>query len=292
VIRPLLAAALAAAASLPLVAAPVPKSDPDADTLLARVRPENLCGTLAQPAVAKELELTGDQTKQVEAVSEGMAAKVKARFAVLKGRPNGGGTEAMLEVFSLIGEVNAELDAEVCKVLTAAQLRRVRQLQIQKEGPAALLGRHGIRTINPTPDQEDKMATELTRWRKVPMIDEIIAASSGALGGGVNNDLPAFQKVLDKFCADTDAVQEAMLKVLTAEQRARWAKLVGDPLPRKELLMASSAFGDGRLVKAIDEAQNAQLPPPQAVPAVVPAGGAAPPELPPPAAAPPPAEKK
>lgn len=183
----------------------------------------------------------------------------------------------MLEVFGMIGGVNAELDVEVEKVLTADQLRRVRQIQLQKEGPAALLGRYGIRAINPTVEQEDKMAAELAKCRKVPMIDEIIAASTGALGGAGNGDMPALQKALEKYCADNDAVQEAMLKVLTAEQRAKWAKLVGDPLPRKELMLSSSAFGDAKLVKAIDEGQNAQQPPPAAVPAAPP---------------PPPAEKK
>lgn len=291
-----LAVLTAALIAAPLFAAPVPKSDgADVDKLLARVRVENLSSTLGQPAVAKALGISEKQAKQIETLSDDMAAKVKAKFGVLKQVPNGG-TEAMLEVFGMIGEINAELDAEVEKVLTAEQLRRVRQIQLQKEGPAALLGRYGIRAINPTVEQEDKMGAELARCRKVPMIDEIIAASTGALGGAENADMPALQKLLDKYCADIDAVQEAMLKVLTAEQRATWAKLVGDPLPRKELLVSSSAFGDTKLVKAIDDGQNAQQPQPQ-VPAqvVIPAGGVAPPPalLPPPAAPPPlPVEKK
>jgi hypothetical protein len=263
----------------PLVAAPVPKSDgPDVDKVLSRVRVENLNGLLAQPTVAKEVSLSNEQTKTIESLTDGMAAKVRAKFVVLKQLPGGGdGTEATLEVFGTIAEVNAELDLEAVKVLTADQLRRVRQIQLQKEGPAALLGRHGIRVINPTAEQEDQLATELAKWRKLPMMDEIIAASTGALGGAGNGDLPALQKVLDKYCVDTDTVQEAMLKVLTPEQRAKWAKLVGDPLPRKELLLSSSAFGDAKLVKAIEEGQNAQQPPPAAVPA---------------APLPPPAEKK
>jgi Spy/CpxP family protein refolding chaperone len=279
-----LSAALIAATSF---AAPVPKADPDADKLLARVRVENLGGLLAQPAVAKAVSLTDEQKQTIDTLTDGMAAKVKAKFGVLKQLPGGGGgTEAMLEVFGMIGEINGELDAEVAKVLTPGQLRRVRQIQLQKEGPAALLGRHGIRAINPTADQEDKMAAELAKWRKVPMIDEIIASSTGALGGPGNDELPAFHKLLEKFSADTEAVQEAMLKVLTKEQRAMWEKMTGDPLPRKELLLASSAFGDGKLVKAIDEGQNAQLPPPpppQVVPPILPAGGVPPPVLPPPA---------
>jgi hypothetical protein len=275
-----LAALSAALFATHLFAAPVPKAEPaDVNKLLARVRVENLSTMLAQPAVAKEVHLSDEQTKSIESLSDGMAAKVRAKFVVLKQLPGGGGgTEATLEVFGMIAEVNAELDVEAVKVLTADQLRRVRQIQLQKEGPAALLGRHGIRAINPTVEQEDKMSAELAKWRKLPMMDEMVAASTGALGAAGGNEQAAFQKVIDKFCVDTDAVQEAMLKVLSAEQRATWAKLVGDPLPRKELLLSSSAFGDGKLVKAIDEGQNAQVPQP-----------APPPAAPPP---PPPVEKK
>jgi hypothetical protein len=275
-----LAALSAALFATQLFAAPVPKAEPaDVNKLLARVRVENLSMMLAQPAVAKEVHLSDEQTKSIESLSDGMAAKVRAKFVVLKQLPGGGGgTEATLEVFGMIAEVNAELDVEAVKVLTADQLRRVRQIQLQKEGPAALLGRHGIRAINPTVEQEDKMSAELAKWRKLPMMDEMVAASTGALGAAGGNEQAAFQKVIDKFCVDTDAVQEAMLKVLSAEQRATWAKLVGDPLPRKELLLSSSAFGDGKLVKAIDEGQNAQVLQP-----------APPPAAPPP---PPPVEKK
>lgn len=84
----LLSAALLVA---PLFAAPVPKSDgTDVDRLLARVRVENLSSTLAQPAVAKVVGITEEQAKKIETLSDEMAAKVKAKFGVLKQVPDGG----------------------------------------------------------------------------------------------------------------------------------------------------------------------------------------------------------
>lgn len=285
----ILTAALFAA---PLFAAPVPKSDgPEVEKLLARVRVDNLGGMLAQPTLEKAFGLTADQRKKIDALTDEVTGKVQVRFMAAKQGGNAGaGVETMLDVFGMIAEMNGELDAEATKALTADQLRRARQIQLQKEGPAGLLGRHALRALQPTVEQEDRMAAELAKLRKVPMIDEIIAASSGGLGGPGNEELPAFKKMLEKFCTDTDAVYESMLKVLTKEQRAKWEAMVGEPLPRFELLVAGSPLGDGKLVKAIDAGQNAQQPQPPVVaqPVIPAAGGAPPPGLLPPPAAPPP----
>ena len=283
-----LTAALIAA---PLYAAPVPKSDgADVDKLLARVRVSNVGGMLAQPTVAKAIALTDEQKKKIDGLTDDMVTKAKAKYAAAKQFANAGAEmNAMLGTFGAIGEMNTAFDSEVTELLTSEQLRRLRQIQLQREGPTALLSRHGMRALNPTVEQEDKLSAELAKWKKVPMFDEIVAAASGALGA-TGGEADVINAVLKQYAEDTDAVREAMLKVLTAEQRAMWSKMVGDSIPQRELLLAGSPFGDGKLVTGIMEASAVPAPPPvvQAVPVVVPAGGVPPPRLPPPAVPPPP----
>lgn len=283
----------AALFAVPLFAAPVPKSDgPDVNQLLARVRLENLNSTLAQPTVAKAIRLTDEQAKKIESLTDERLAKAQKQFAAAKGGP---GDLDTLTMFAVIGEMSTAFDDELPPLLTADQIRRLRQIQLQREGPAALLGRHGMRAINPTAEQEDKLAAEYAKRNKVMMMDEIIAATAGGVAEQ-GRESEALVAVLKQYADDTEAVQEAMLKVLTPEQRATWAKVVGEPLPRNELILAGSPFGDGKLMVSILKAQLAEAPaPPVVAQPVIPAAGVAPPRLPPPAAPPlqlPPVEKK
>lgn len=257
------------------VAAPVPKPDAKlVDRLLERVRVDNVGSTLAQPPVAKELALDEKQGAKLGELIDEMGNKLKAKVMAAQGN---NGPEEMLGMFGAMLEFGQEFDAAVLKVLTPAQVRRLKQLQLQKEGPAALLGRHAVRALNPTAEQEAKMEVELARWKKLPMMDEIIAMTgmeqvqAGAGGGG---DGAAMLRMLEKYAHDVDAVQEAMLKCLTKEQRETWKQMTGDPLPRLDLLRASTAFGDVRAVKVVTDVQNAAQPvaPPPVAQAVVPAG--------------------
>lgn len=295
-IRPHTSLALLSAAWLvaPLVAAPVPKSDPDADKLLARVRVENVGSLLAQPTVTKALDLTEKQAGQLDELTDKLTAQFKQDAAAITRRNPNDSTAAMLEVFMAISGKAREFDAEAVRVLTPEQSRRLKQIQLQKEGPAALLSRHGIRAINPTAEQEDRMSAELAKLTRPPMFEEVIAMSTGAGGPPGTDSEKACLKLLEKYAADQDKVQEAMLNELSKEQRAAWRKMTGDPLPTVELLKASSALGEARMMKAVDEAQD---PPPvavpvpvQGVPPVLPGGGVPPPQLPPPP--PLPVEKK
>ncbi|MEO2091550.1 MAG: hypothetical protein ABGY75_19005, partial [Gemmataceae bacterium] len=142
------------------------------------------------------------------------------------------------------------------------------------------------------------------QWRELSDSgDELIAAASGGIPETANNagEVAGFNRVLEKYSADVNAVQEAMLKHLTADQRAKWKQMTGDPLPRLDLMRAGTAFGDARVVKVVTEADAAAqpAPPPQVLPAggVVPVAppGVMPPALPPqlqPPPPPPPVEKK
>ncbi|MEO2090569.1 MAG: hypothetical protein ABGY75_13875, partial [Gemmataceae bacterium] len=141
---------------LPLAtAAPVPKPDPKAlDKLLERVHVDNVGSSLTQSTISKDLALDEAQAKQVAAIWDEVSDQLVAKVKAVKPMANGNdGPEGMLEMFGTMIDCGREFDAKVLKVLKPDQIRRLKQIQLQKEGPAALLGRHALRALSPTVEQ-------------------------------------------------------------------------------------------------------------------------------------------
>ena len=266
-----------------LAAAPVPTVSP-ADAVLARVTVEHVGSALAQPGLRKELTLTAEQEKKFAALRGEFEAKFKKVGGpeVVNG-PVVPGVE--IERYMVMAVVVAEFDTEAVKLLTAAQHRRLRQVQLQKGGPAGLFNRHVLRALAPTVKQEEAMARELAKYKRVTALsEEMIAVLSMSLaetpdtpdGIGKVEYLVGTEtgKVIRDFIRkeieSQVTVREAMLRHLTAEQRATWDALTGAPLKGEELLRAGSMFGDAKVVRVlmrprIEQGPMAQ-PPAQAVP--------------------------
>lgn len=298
----LLACVLVAGTVGPAGAAPVPKASV-ADPVLARVVVENVGSALAQPALRKELALTAEQDKKLAALSadfEQKLAKASGPEVVI------GPFDAtqQVDMFKNIAVTVAEFDASAVKLLTDAQHRRLRQVQLQKGGPAALLGRHAVRALALTAEQEDAMATELSKYKRAAIVtEELLAMTSEAMfdtgmdtipakGEQANEELKRLAAYFEKDAAEQEKVRQAMLKSLTAEQRATWAELTGKPVAATDLLRAGSMFGDARVVKAMTKSHTIEgVPPPAGQPVPIPPPpppGQLPPVAPPPAQFPPP----
>lgn len=277
--------------------APVPKVS-SVDAVLARVTVEHVGSALSQPALRKELALTAEQEKKLAALT---AEYEKALKKIAGPEVVNGPTDPSVEIDrykDLAGEVS-QFDAVAVKLLTDAQHRRLRQVQLQKGGPAGLFNRHLLRALAPTVEQEEAMARELAKYKRVPMVsEEMIAMMSLSTTDVANDDPEAIaQAKLNEPAAGKNLVKDfirreieaqerarqAMLKHLTVEQRETWAALTGAALKGEELLLVGSMFGDAKVVQVVMRTtiHSEPLPPAQAVPPppvqVVP-----PPQLPPP----------
>lgn len=288
------------------LAAPVPKAT--AEAVLARVTVEHVGSALSQPGLRKELALTPEQEKKLAALT---AEYAKALKKVAGPEVVNGPTEPREEIerFKDIAVEVGQFDAQVVLLLTPAQHRRLRQVQLQKGGPAGLFNRHLLRALAPTVDQEDAMARELAKYKRIAAVnEEMIAMFSMSLSLAEAADAPdeiaqaahveeddTKVKVMRDFIRkEIDAqmkVRQAMLKHLSAEQRATWAALTGAPLKDEELLRAGSMFGDFKVVQVMMRthvhSEPVALPQGQPVPPP-PVQVAPPPQLPPPV--PPPGE--
>ncbi len=274
------------------IAAPVPKTV-SADAVLARVTVEHVGSALSQPALRKELALNAEQEKKLAALT---AEYEKALKKIAGPEVVNGPTEpsAEIERYKELAVEVSQFDAQAVLLLTPAQHRRLRQVQLQKGGPAALFNRHVLRALAPTVEQEDAMARELAKHKRVAMVnEEMIAMLSVSLAEAPDeiaqathieaDSLKAMRDFIRKEIGSQEKVRQAMLRCLSDGQREMWGALTGAPLTGEEMLRAGSMFGDAKVVAVMMRthvhAEPLARPPGQPVPPVgqlVP-----PPQLPP-----------
>lgn len=270
----MIACVMVASVTAEAVAAPVPKTSP-VDAVLARVTVEHVGSALSQPALRKELALTAEQEKKLTELTAEYEKKLKKASGpdVIMGPFD---FTKQVDLFKEIATVSREYDAAVVKLLSEGQHRRLRQVQLQKGGPVGLLHRHVVRALALSAEQEDAMALELAKYRFVPVVtEELIGMASMAaeaeakLGnaGGAAAELKTIAAFMEKESAEQEKVRQAMLKHLTAEQRATWAALIGPPVSGPELLRAGSIFGDVRVMNATMKSHVSEgVPPPANAP--------------------------
>ncbi|MBA4187674.1 MAG: hypothetical protein C0467_06600 [Planctomycetaceae bacterium] len=211
-------------------AAPVPKTAPTVEDPLARVKVEQIAALLQIEAIKKDISLTDDQSKKLDALRAEYSAKQMKRFNVQLPQvaiPNGGvlpgGAPGAAQIELMVSSIGLSSDPAFQKtaegVVSADQLRRLKQITLQSMGPAALLDRRVIRALGLTADQEDKIDALLPHEPEGNVVARVV----------VNG------QQVDPLSDKVDAAWAAALKVLTPEQQTKWNTLVGKMLPNAEL---------------------------------------------------------
>lgn len=224
------------AADPPKAKDPPPKTEEKArrNATVERVKLVGIGGLLEQQAVRKDIGLTKEQEEKFNAAVEDMEKRLKAMHDVSKGAMQKEGVELtdahrMTEDFA---DCVLGLDTAVQKALTPDQLYRLKQIQLQRDGPNALLGRHAVRELALTAEQEDKIAEALKKLNKPKMMDLAQTAS-------ISPEEPRVAKLLTVLAAELDTAREEATKNLSAEQKAKWKEMTGEELPTICLLVAS-----------------------------------------------------
>ncbi|MDY3552077.1 sigma-70 family RNA polymerase sigma factor [Gemmata sp. JC717] len=238
-------AGLLPSGTAPALAAPVPKSTPGAADPLDRVKADNLAGLLKVEAIRKDIQLTAEQAKKVDElrarrkqavvpnviqqgpVGGGVIGPAVPAVPAIPAIPVGGGIQVVDVAVGFSG-MDSPNDPEFYKaaaeILKPEQMRRLKQLSLQAMGPVALLDRRVIRALGLSAEQEDKI--------------EAVAPPDRSKNGGTLAVQIVNGRVKDLETERDKGAWEAALKVLTAEQRAKWDSLVGKVLPPAELRKA------------------------------------------------------
>jgi Spy/CpxP family protein refolding chaperone len=158
---------------------------------------------LNQKSVQEELKLTEDQVTKVKELSE----KQRESFRGLRDLSQ----EERQKKVAESAKANAKAVAEILK---PEQLKRVKQITLQRRGAQALGDPEVAKTLNLTGEQKDKLKT---------IQDEVRQAR----GNGQRGDRS--EEAQKKRAEARKATNEKLMGVLTAEQKTKLKELMGEP---------------------------------------------------------------
>lgn len=163
-------------------------------------------GLLRMPEVRKELSLTEEQNKQVEAALE----------QANPGRGGFGGQQDLSqeERQKRMEEMRKKMDeatASVKKVLTPEQNKRLEQLTLQRQGAGALARPEVAKQLGLSDEQKEKIAKiqESTRVNFRELSDE------------------ERQKAFAEMPQKQEKARSEILALLTDDQKAKWSEMKG-----------------------------------------------------------------
>ncbi|HET6881720.1 MAG TPA: hypothetical protein VFI31_16270 [Pirellulales bacterium] len=185
----------------------------------------NPVGLLRAPEVQKELNLSEEQTKQVdEALADLNPGRGGFNFQELQNLSDEDRQKRMEEMRKKGEEAMKAAEEKMNKILKPEQLTRLKQLALQRQGVMALTRPEVAKDLGLTKEQQEKIRE--------------IQASTRPEGGRNFQDLSdeERQKLFAEMNERREKAQTEMLAVLTADQKAKFEELKGKefdfPQPR------------------------------------------------------------
>lgn len=179
-------------------------------------------GILMRPDVVKELKLTDSQATKIESLLESMRPQGRGGFGGGGGGGGGGrgGGGGGRGGFGRGGdpEQAAETDKKLKEILNDAQYKRFHELSLQQAGGFALNQPRVAEQLELTSSQKSKLEDLRT-----DMDEERRDMFSGGGGGGDREAMRAETRLM------RTEYGKKMLKVLNADQKKKWAEMVGKP---------------------------------------------------------------
>lgn len=218
---------------------------------------------LQRPDVVAELQLTAKQQADIQAEMQSQIQK--QRDAIRAGMPD---RQTLMSMPAedrraqfgqmrqrLQDAVRAGSDAVVAKlptILTASQLKRLEQLDLQYRGPLAISEDAIGRRLEITPEQDRLIANALGEYQNVQqgIVSSAMTANTpggaggpgggggfGGPGGGPQVDRAALMARADQIQAEVEKYKkiqgEKALGYLTPAQKGAWKKMLGKPFAFK-----------------------------------------------------------
>lgn len=157
---------------------------------------------LGQKSVQAELKLSDEQTAKVTTHLE----KQRGAFAELRDL-------SREERAAKMRERATANEAALKEILTADQLKRLKQITLQQRGASALADDEVADAVGLTADQKEKVRSINSEMR-------------GLFQGGGGEDREAMRKKFEEARASSNTKLEALL---TPEQQTKWKELNGEP---------------------------------------------------------------
>jgi hypothetical protein len=171
---------------------------------------------ISRDKVQEELKLSGDQKQKLR---ETMTGHIQATMEVVQKLKELTAGEREKEMQSHRREAGEGFSASLKEILTADQLKRLRQLQLQHDGPGAL-GRPEVRQeLNITDGQLRQFMGVIAEMQK--QIEPLMKEAQS--GGNPQEIRPKVIKIRKEHEAKLEAL-------LSAAQRKQWKDMLGKPV--------------------------------------------------------------
>ena len=195
---------------------------------------------LRAEAVQKELEISDDQKADLQKLSESSRpTDMRETFAKIRELPEDERRAKYEEIQKDMQAKTKEAEAKIADVLLPHQITRLDQIALQLRGTAALREDDVAKKLGITEEQKTKLEEVSTANR-----EKMTSLFSGNRTEGAERpSREEFQKRMEEMRPKMEAARkeanEAIMGVLTSEQKAQWEKMVG---PKVEI-DARSLFG-------------------------------------------------
>jgi Spy/CpxP family protein refolding chaperone len=171
-------------------------------------------GLLLEEGVQKDLKLSDEQILKTKEVIRDIRQKITKDFD--KTLQTLSPEERRKKASELMKAVSQECLNRVSSLLKAEQVKRLKQIELQRRGLAAFSDPAVEKALKLTEDQKEKLK----------MLDETASKKMReALAGARSN----FQEAIKKMYALRQQFMEQGVAILTAEQKQAWRELAGEP---------------------------------------------------------------
>lgn len=190
--------------------------------------------------VRKELELLEDQTAKLNELAQKVQAEMRERFAGLRDLDPEQRRAKMEELRGELEKRNQQLEAEVQQILLPHQLTRLEEIRIQLLGLRALQDPKVVKALGIT-DAQQKQIEEIQQTVRQNM-SSLFEQMRGMRDLSEEERAARREEMRKQFEQARTGIEQKVLGVLSAEQKATFEKMKGKPF---ELDMRALRPGGG-----------------------------------------------
>ncbi len=166
--------------------------------------------------IAADLKLSEDQVKKVEDLDKKMADKRQEMMREM--RESGGGFEGMREKMQ---EMTKTTEKELAGIISADQVKRLKQLQLQASEKTA-----GLMAALGNPEVADKLGFNAEQKEQLQGFRDDMQKSMREIFQDAQGDREGAQKKMADYRASMD---KKVAKLLSDDQKAKWKEMLGEP---------------------------------------------------------------
>lgn len=198
--------------------------------------------------VQKELKLSDEQNAKLRELGEKLRSEMQQQFAGMEKLTEEQRRARMAELREKMqkeGEARAaETQKQIAAILKPEQLKRLKQIQLQQEGPAALRRPEVAEALGLSKDQLDQLEKIADESRE--KMQELFRA--GREADKQAQQPRRFPESREKFQEIRKDSEKRSMGVLTAEQKKKLGEMLGEPfeLDRSRLFGGRGGFGGPR----------------------------------------------